>query len=30
VVVILRNDKGARRSIRVDPTTGVPEIGRLQ
>jgi prepilin-type N-terminal cleavage/methylation domain-containing protein len=28
VALVLRNDKGARRSIRIDPITGIPEIRR--
>lgn len=28
VVVVLRNEKGAERAIRVDPVTGIPEISR--
>lgn len=30
VTVILRNEKGARRSIEVDPVTGVPNIRRVE
>jgi prepilin-type N-terminal cleavage/methylation domain-containing protein len=30
MTVILRNDKGARRSIQIDPTTAVPDIKRIQ
>lgn len=26
ITLILRNDKGARRAIRIDPATGVPDI----
>jgi prepilin-type N-terminal cleavage/methylation domain-containing protein len=29
LAIVLRNEKGARRAIRVDPATGVPEIDRL-
>ena len=29
LTIVLRNEKGARRAIRVDPATGVPEIDRL-
>lgn len=29
MLVILRNEKGARRSVRIDPVTGVPEIRRM-
>lgn len=29
VTVVLRNDKGMRRSVEVDPTTGVPKIKRV-
>jgi type II secretory pathway pseudopilin PulG len=29
VTVVLRNDKGSRRSIEVDPVTGVPSIKRV-
>jgi prepilin-type N-terminal cleavage/methylation domain-containing protein len=28
ITLVLRNEKGARRSIRIDPITGVPEIRR--
>lgn len=28
--LVLRNDKGARRSVEVDPTTGVPNIRRIE
>jgi prepilin-type N-terminal cleavage/methylation domain-containing protein len=28
LLVVLRSDKGAEKSIRVDPTTGVPDIQR--
>jgi prepilin-type N-terminal cleavage/methylation domain-containing protein len=30
VTVVLRNDKGARRSVQIDPTTGVPDIRRVE
>jgi prepilin-type N-terminal cleavage/methylation domain-containing protein len=30
MTVILRNDKGARRSIQIDPVTAVPDIRRIQ
>ena len=29
VKLVLRNDKGARRSITIDPITGVPEVKRV-
>ena len=29
MTVILRNDKGARRSIQIDPVTAVPDIKRI-
>jgi prepilin-type N-terminal cleavage/methylation domain-containing protein len=29
MTIVLRNEKGARRSIRIDPATGVPEVSRL-
>jgi prepilin-type N-terminal cleavage/methylation domain-containing protein len=29
IVVVLRNEKGARRSIQIDPVTSVPKIQRL-
>jgi len=29
VTVVLRNEKGARRSVEVDPVTGVPSIKRV-
>ena len=29
ITLILRNDKGARRSVKVDPATGVPDIQRV-
>ncbi|HWE48243.1 MAG TPA: prepilin-type N-terminal cleavage/methylation domain-containing protein [Bryobacteraceae bacterium] len=28
MLVVLRNDKGAEKSIRVDPATGIPDIQR--
>lgn len=28
VTLVLRNEKGGRRSLRIDPATGVPDIGR--
>lgn len=28
ITLVLRNDKGARRSVQIDPATGVPEIRR--
>jgi prepilin-type N-terminal cleavage/methylation domain-containing protein len=30
MTVILRNDKGARRSVQIDPVTAVPDIRRLE
>ena len=30
IALILRNEKGSRRSIRIDPATGVPEIRRIE
>ncbi len=30
MTLILRNDKGARRSVQIDPTTGVPKIQRVE
>jgi prepilin-type N-terminal cleavage/methylation domain-containing protein len=30
MTVVLRNDKGARRSIQIDPITAVPDIRRIQ
>ncbi len=30
IALVLRNDKGARRSVRIDPATGVPDIKRLE
>ena len=29
IALILRNDKGSRRSVRIDPATGVPDIRRV-
>lgn len=29
MTVVLRNEKGARRSIEIDPVTGVPDIRRM-
>jgi prepilin-type N-terminal cleavage/methylation domain-containing protein len=29
LTVVLRNEKGSERSIRVDPVTGIPEIQRV-
>jgi hypothetical protein len=29
IALVLRNEKGARRSLRIDPATGVPEIRRI-
>ena len=29
IAVVLRNDKGARRSVAIDPVTAVPQITRL-
>jgi prepilin-type N-terminal cleavage/methylation domain-containing protein len=29
LTLILRNEKGARRSVQIDPTTGVPKIQRV-
>jgi prepilin-type N-terminal cleavage/methylation domain-containing protein len=28
--LVLRNDKGSRRSVEVDPTTGVPRVARVE
>jgi prepilin-type N-terminal cleavage/methylation domain-containing protein len=28
ITLVLHNDKGARRSVRIDPATGIPEIRR--
>jgi len=30
ISVILRNDKGARRSVKIDPVTAVPQVTRLE
>jgi prepilin-type N-terminal cleavage/methylation domain-containing protein len=30
ISVVLRNDKGSRRSVTIDPVTAVPQITRLQ
>lgn len=30
ITLILRNTKGARRSVRIDPATGVPDIKRVE
>ncbi len=30
VTVVLRNEKGARRSVEIDPVTGVPDIRRVE
>lgn len=30
MMIVLHNDKGARRSVEIDPVTGVPEIKRLE
>jgi prepilin-type N-terminal cleavage/methylation domain-containing protein len=30
VTIVLRNDKGARRSVEIDPVTGVPSIRRVE
>ncbi len=29
ITLVLRNEKGARRSVRIDPATGVPDIQRI-
>jgi prepilin-type N-terminal cleavage/methylation domain-containing protein len=29
IAVVLRNDKGARRSVAIDPVTAVPQVTRL-
>ena len=29
IMLVLRNEKGARRSVRIDPATGVPDIKRV-
>jgi hypothetical protein len=28
ITVVLRNEKGSRRSVQVDPATGVPDVKR--
>jgi prepilin-type N-terminal cleavage/methylation domain-containing protein len=30
ITMVLRNEKGARRSVRIDPATGVPDIRRVE
>jgi prepilin-type N-terminal cleavage/methylation domain-containing protein len=30
ITLVLRNEKGARRSVRIDPATGVPDIQRIE
>src|SRR5579863_8285237 len=30
VTLVLRNEKGARRSVKIDPATGVPDIRRVE
>ena len=30
MTLVLRNDKGARRSVQIDPTTGVPKVQRVE
>jgi prepilin-type N-terminal cleavage/methylation domain-containing protein len=30
VTLVLRNEKGARRSVHIDPATGVPDIARVE
>jgi prepilin-type N-terminal cleavage/methylation domain-containing protein len=30
ITLLLRNEKGSRRSIRIDPATGVPDIRRVE
>jgi prepilin-type N-terminal cleavage/methylation domain-containing protein len=30
IAVVLRNEKGARRSIRIDPVTAIPRIERVE
>jgi prepilin-type N-terminal cleavage/methylation domain-containing protein len=30
ITLVLRNEKGARRSVRIDPATGVPDIKRME
>lgn len=29
ITLVLRSDKGARRSVKIDPATGVPDIQRM-
>lgn len=29
LAIVLRNEKGARRSVQIDPVTGVPDIRRM-
>jgi prepilin-type N-terminal cleavage/methylation domain-containing protein len=29
ITLMLRNDKGARRSVKIDPATGVPDVQRV-
>lgn len=29
ITLVLRSDKGSRRSVRIDPATGVPDIRRV-
>jgi prepilin-type N-terminal cleavage/methylation domain-containing protein len=30
ITLVLRNEKGSRRSVRIDPATGVPDIRRVE
>jgi len=30
ITLVLRNEKGSRRSVRIDPATGVPDIRRTE
>jgi prepilin-type N-terminal cleavage/methylation domain-containing protein len=30
ITLVLRNEKGARRSVRIDPATGVPDVKRVE
>jgi prepilin-type N-terminal cleavage/methylation domain-containing protein len=30
MTLVLRNDKGSRRSVEIDPTTGVPKVERVE
>jgi hypothetical protein len=30
ISVVLRNEKGARRSVEIDPVTAVPQVKRLE